>query len=657
LHEDKGRTELHYVSPRLELSTGLSYNPYFTKRDFAKKDLWQEYTNLKHGLSSYKDSREVVPRPPKWRENAKKKDIRQAFDDALLPLVTGGIITSREELIYQLVEWGFELNRSGKEYISVTDENGKNHRLKGHIYAESFTSWGAVKEKIERERATVANGVPREFEAIRAELDRIVEQQAHTNTARYRKKTGDRERREQHNSRVDGAEHRQDRGVRKREDTAVGQRKSQPLQRDDRSRERGVDGGAEKMEKTPLHPSPYRPYIWLDSGRIGYSAILSRRGKLDYQRKQDSDRKRRHTLGAGGKDTERDDHKKRGGVEHDRIRAEAIRRVGEVRERTRARSREIEETDKRIRKKHRERIQRINDRISDAITKAYAGREQRERELDIVLADAYTAEQADYRSIEKATEDRQLEITVRSSISTIVDKISIGVSIIKQKLDERVEGVIGAIVNHIKKRISIVRKWAELDHDQCPHDRKWGLHHISLNLLQKMENVKRTHDAYHFAMLDTHGVCGIVDADGNGQAEKHGSTGIFHSDFDNLDDANHIVITQSPIDLISHIEFAELLREQDYFYASIPDHDLPHRTVEYLESIFKKNRDAKILIALNNESGSDAIAKQIISAILSVDGNMSRVDIINPTTNNWNEELGGKRRMQSQSKRSVRIRR
>jgi hypothetical protein len=362
-------------------------------------------------------------------------------------------------------------------------------------------------------------------------------------------------------------------------------------------------------------------------------------------------------MGAGGKDTERDDHKESRGVEHDRIRAEAIRRVGEIRERTRARSREIEETDKRIRKKHRERIQQLNDRISDAITKAYAGREQRERELDIVLADAYTAEQADYRSIEKATEERQLEITVRSSISTIVDKISIGVSIIKQELDERVAGIVGAIGNHVKKRISIVRKWAELDHDQCPHDRKWGLHHISLNLLQKMKNVKRTHDAYHFAMMDTHGVCGIVDADKNGQAEKHGSTGIFHSDFDNLDDANHIVITQSPIDLISHIEFAELLREQDYFYASIPDHDLPHRTVEYLESIFKKNRDAKILIALNNESGSDAIAKQIISAILSVDGNMSRVDIINPTTNNWNEELRGKRRMQSQSKRSVRIRR
>ncbi len=41
-HEDKNRTELHYIAPRLETSTGLSYNPYFVTRDFHKKDLFQE---------------------------------------------------------------------------------------------------------------------------------------------------------------------------------------------------------------------------------------------------------------------------------------------------------------------------------------------------------------------------------------------------------------------------------------------------------------------------------------------------------------------------------------------------------------------------------------------------------------------------------------
>jgi len=68
MHEDKGSTELHYITPRLELATGLSYNPYFVKRDFAKKDLFQEYISLKYDLVSYEDNQELTPRPPKWRK-------------------------------------------------------------------------------------------------------------------------------------------------------------------------------------------------------------------------------------------------------------------------------------------------------------------------------------------------------------------------------------------------------------------------------------------------------------------------------------------------------------------------------------------------------------------------------------------------------------
>ncbi len=41
-------------------------------------------------------------------ETKQKKDIRKGFDDALMPLIKEGIITSREELIYQLNEWGLD---------------------------------------------------------------------------------------------------------------------------------------------------------------------------------------------------------------------------------------------------------------------------------------------------------------------------------------------------------------------------------------------------------------------------------------------------------------------------------------------------------------------------------------------------------------------
>ena len=51
-HTDKNRSELHFIIPRIELSTGLAYNAYFVDRDFKKKDLFQDYINAKYNLTS-----------------------------------------------------------------------------------------------------------------------------------------------------------------------------------------------------------------------------------------------------------------------------------------------------------------------------------------------------------------------------------------------------------------------------------------------------------------------------------------------------------------------------------------------------------------------------------------------------------------------------
>ena len=51
-HSDKGRTELHFLMPRIELTTFKSFNPYWYKKDFTKKDLFQDFINAKFGFSS-----------------------------------------------------------------------------------------------------------------------------------------------------------------------------------------------------------------------------------------------------------------------------------------------------------------------------------------------------------------------------------------------------------------------------------------------------------------------------------------------------------------------------------------------------------------------------------------------------------------------------
>ena len=187
-HSDKGRTELHYIAPRIELRSGLAFNPYYVKRDLKKKDLFQDFVNLKYGFTQWQNSENVRKVRPKWAKNAKKADIKKAIDDALFPLIEEGLIENRAELILQLQEWGFTLNRTGKESITIIDENEKKHKLKGAFYGQQFDNGIAgIRAEVERRKRETKSGIRREVEPIRRELDKIIRYQAEANRERYEK--------------------------------------------------------------------------------------------------------------------------------------------------------------------------------------------------------------------------------------------------------------------------------------------------------------------------------------------------------------------------------------------------------------------------------------------------------------------------------------
>ena len=186
-HIDKGRTELHYIIPRLELTTGKAFNPYYVKKDLLKKDLFQDYINLKHGFTEWQDNRQVVPKKPTWTKKAKVADIRKAIDLALSPLIEANIIQNRSELIYQLQEWGYEISRPGKTTISIKDENGKNTKLKGPIYGQSFDDGlQGIAEEVRKSKEYTLTGAKRNLDSVRAELDRNIQYQAKYNAERYK---------------------------------------------------------------------------------------------------------------------------------------------------------------------------------------------------------------------------------------------------------------------------------------------------------------------------------------------------------------------------------------------------------------------------------------------------------------------------------------
>ncbi|MCO8092523.1 relaxase/mobilization nuclease domain-containing protein, partial [Acinetobacter pseudolwoffii] len=50
-HTDKGRLELNFVIPNVELSTGKRLQPYFDQADRPLVENWKQVTNFEHGLT------------------------------------------------------------------------------------------------------------------------------------------------------------------------------------------------------------------------------------------------------------------------------------------------------------------------------------------------------------------------------------------------------------------------------------------------------------------------------------------------------------------------------------------------------------------------------------------------------------------------------
>lgn len=168
------------------MTTGKAFNPYWDKADRKKKDLFQQYINAKYNFTNPLDvvKKETleIPKKRESENNKLKKQIHEYVERA----VTRGILSNREEVIAFLSEVGFELNRKGKDYISVKNpETGQSLRLKGVYYAEGFRSVRAIGEELtgagERDIGSTRETLAR----VEQELFIIVEAQARRNREKY----------------------------------------------------------------------------------------------------------------------------------------------------------------------------------------------------------------------------------------------------------------------------------------------------------------------------------------------------------------------------------------------------------------------------------------------------------------------------------------
>lgn len=150
-HSHAGHHELHFVAPRVELSSGKSLNMKPPgERTQQHFDDFRSEINARYGLSDPTDpdrtrnvaspAQELKIAAQATRNGNKPPDnMRELIDAVLTQRAVEGLIRNRDDVLSHAKELGLEITRAGKEYITVSEPNsGQRWRLKGPLYARDY---------------------------------------------------------------------------------------------------------------------------------------------------------------------------------------------------------------------------------------------------------------------------------------------------------------------------------------------------------------------------------------------------------------------------------------------------------------------------------------------------------------------------------------
>ena len=137
-HVDKGRLELNFAVPKIDLENNMAFNPYYDKTDRALIDAWQNYVNLKFGFTDPKDPVKAHMLQGSRKEIGIIKNYIE-LEKILTDKFINQEFTCRDDILNALKSSDIDITRIGKDYISVKLPNSKKaKRFKGDMFSEEF---------------------------------------------------------------------------------------------------------------------------------------------------------------------------------------------------------------------------------------------------------------------------------------------------------------------------------------------------------------------------------------------------------------------------------------------------------------------------------------------------------------------------------------
>ena len=155
-HIDKGRLELNFAIPKIDLESGMAFNPYYDKKDRALIDTWQNLANFKFNFSDPKDPAKAHMLQGSRKEIGAIKDYIE-LEKILTDKFINQEFACREDILKALEDSDIEVTRVGKDYISVKLPGTKKaKRFKGDIFCEEFRNIKSVEQLRNKTEARAA---------------------------------------------------------------------------------------------------------------------------------------------------------------------------------------------------------------------------------------------------------------------------------------------------------------------------------------------------------------------------------------------------------------------------------------------------------------------------------------------------------------------
>ncbi len=163
-HRDKGRLELNFVIPNIELQSGKRLQPYFDRADRPRVNAWQTLTNDRLGL---RDPNDPLNRRALTQASDLPRDKQQAAEkitDGLMNLMQQGAIRSREDVVKQLESYGLSIAQGNeKQYQHCRSGRWTKYPAEGMIYERDFKFSEGLREKSRQQAQDTEQSVKREL--------------------------------------------------------------------------------------------------------------------------------------------------------------------------------------------------------------------------------------------------------------------------------------------------------------------------------------------------------------------------------------------------------------------------------------------------------------------------------------------------------------